>query len=259
MPTLAETQSAFRDAVVRERAEDIAVLKPLLMGGRNPEKRLSVHQRNYHTSLIDALLVKFPATAWLVGTPFLTDAATQFVIEHPPQAPCIAEYSAVFPDFLSQYSAAEGLPYLCDFAELEWYLGKVAIAVDKPAVSGQEVSAIDPDALPDIMLSLQPSLHYLNASWPVDELMKLYLTETAPDRLEFAPAKVWIEVRGARGEFHFSRLDASEYIFRKSVLEGHSIGAAADCALEVSAGFDPGEALARLIAAGLITTIKHNA
>ena len=90
----------------------------------------------------------------------------------------------------------------------------------------RKFSAIDPDALPDTLLALQPGLHYLNASWPVDELMKLYLTETAPDRLEFAPAKVWIEVRGARGEFHFSRLDASEYIFRKSISEGHSIG---DC------------------------------
>jgi len=259
VPTLAETQSKFRDAVVRERAEDIADLRPLLMGGSNPEKRLRIHQRNYHTSLIDALLVKFPATAWLVGTPFLTNAAKQSVIECPPQAPCIAEYGAAFPDFLSRCSAAEGLPYLCDFAELEWYLGKVAVAVDKPALSGQEFSAIDPDALLDMLLALEPGLHYLNASWPVDELMKLYLTETAPDRLEFAPAEVWIEVRGARGEFHFSRLDPAEYIFRKSVLEGHPIGAAANCALEVNPGFDPAQALARLIAAGLITTIKHNA
>src|SRR5437667_12700089 len=60
VPALAETQSKFRDAVVRELAEDIAVLKPLLMGGNHPEKRLRVHQRNYHTSLTDSPLVKFP-------------------------------------------------------------------------------------------------------------------------------------------------------------------------------------------------------
>ena len=128
----------------------------------------------------------------------------------------------------------------------------------KLPVSSQEFSAIDPDALPDMLLALQSGLHYLNASWPVDELMELYLTETAPDRFELSPAKVWIEVRGARGEFHFNRLDAAECIFRKSVSEGHSIGDAAECALDVNAGFDPGEALAALIAAGLIATIQHD-
>ena len=129
----------------------------------------------------------------------------------------------------------------------------------KPAVSGQEFSAIDPDALPDMLLALQPGLHYLNASWPVDELMKLYLTETAPDRLELSPAKVWIEVRGARGEFHLSRLDAAEYIFRKSVLEGHSIGAAADVRSRSQTPVSIQEKLWRgLLPAGLITTIKHD-
>src|SRR5207248_259669 len=102
-----------------QHAEHIEDLKPLLMGGRHPEKRLSVHQRNYHTSLVEALLVKFPATAWLVGTPFLTSATRRFVVEHPPQAPCIAEYGEEFPDFLSRYPGVDGLPYLRDFAELE--------------------------------------------------------------------------------------------------------------------------------------------
>src|SRR5205809_8121699 len=94
--------------------------------------------------------------------------------------------------------------------KLEWYVGKLAIAVDDTPFSIEEFSAIDPDALPNILLTLQSGLNYLNASWPVDELMTLYLTETAPDRFEFAPAEVWIEVRGARGEFHFNRLDAAE-------------------------------------------------
>jgi hypothetical protein len=259
MPTLAEIQSKLRDVVVRGCMEDSAGLRALLVGGSNPEKRLTIHQRNYHRSLVDALLVKFPATAWLVGTPFLMEAAKRFVIEQPPEAPCIAEYGAAFPDFLSRCPGAEGLPYLCDFAELEWCLGKAAIAVDDMPVSSQQFSAIDPQLLPDMLLTLQSGLYYIHAAWPVDELMKLYLTETAPDRFEFPPAEAWIEVRGARGEFHWNRLDAAEYTFRKSVSEGHSIGDAAGCALEINARFDPGEALAGLIAAGLITTLKQNA
>ena len=177
MRTLAEIQRQFRDAVIHADAD----VGPLLIGGSDPVKRLMIHQRNYETSLVDALLGKFPATGWLVGTPFLLQAASRFVREHPPQGPCIAEYGAAFPGFLSQCPGAERLPYLGEFAELEWHVGQVAIAIN--------------DA------------RCMRARWPVDELLKFYLTDAAPDRFELSPIDVWIEVRGGRGEFRLTRLE----------------------------------------------------
>ncbi len=176
MRTLAEIQLQFRDAVIHGDAEVV----PLLMGGSDPVKRLTIHQRNYETSLVDAVLGKFPATGWLVGTPFLLQAATRFVHERPPQAPCIAEYGAAFPEFLSQYPGAERFPYLGEFAKLEWHVGQVAIAIEETR-----------------------SMH---ATWPVDELITFYLTDTAPHHFELSPIDAWIEVRGGRGEFRFARL-----------------------------------------------------
>jgi hypothetical protein len=196
MPTLAEIQLRIRDAVVQGDTEHGGSLASLLVGGRSPEKRLIVHQRNYRQSLIDALRIKFPATGWLLGTQLLTEAATRFICRYPPQAPCIAEFGAGFPDFLSQCPAAMRAPYVKEFAELEWYVGKVAIAVSGIPVTVEELSSIDTGALPDTLLELQPGLHYLTAPWPVDELMKLYLSENVPDRFELSPAEVRIEVRG---------------------------------------------------------------
>ena len=110
--------------------------------------------------------------------------------------------------------------------------------------------------VPDMRLALQPGLRYLKTSWPVDELIKLYLTETAPNQLEFAPADVWIEVRGARGAFQLNRLDTGDFTFRKSVSEGGSIGEAAELALDVDETFDPGQALAALVAAGFVVQVS---
>ena len=109
MPALADTQLRFRDAVIQGDAPLVVALQSLLVGGRNPEKRLAVYQRNYRSSLVDALLVKFPATGWLLGTPLLTEVATRFIREHPPQVPCIAEYGAAFPDFLSKCQNSSGM------------------------------------------------------------------------------------------------------------------------------------------------------
>jgi hypothetical protein len=256
MPTLAETQLGFSEAVVLGDSQHVGSLSSLLVGGRRPEKRLIVHQRNYRQSLVDAVLIKFPATGWLLGTQFLTEIATRFIRECPPQTPCIAEFGAGFPEFLSKCPAAARAPYVTDFAELEWCVGKVAIAVGGIPVTLEELSFIEAEALPDTLLELQPGLHYLSALWPVDELMELYLSETVPEHLEFSPAEVHIEVRGARGEFHFSRLDPAEAAFRKAISEGHSIGDAADSALEVNADFDPGRGLVALIDAGLIQAIR---
>ena len=253
MQRLAELQSHFRNALIHCDASQIG---PILIGGREPEKRLAIHRRNYETSLVDALLVKFPATGWLIGAPFLTETARRFVHEHPPQAPCIAEYGTAFPDFLSKRPGAERLLYLRDFAELEWSVGQVAIAVDAVSISGDAFSNVPPEMVPDMQLTLQPGLSYLKASWPVDELMKLYLTETAPNQLELAPADVWIEVRGARGECQLNRLDAANFTFRKSASEGRSIGEAAELALDVDETFDPGQALAALLAGGLVVQVS---
>src|SRR4030095_8675978 len=64
VPPLAEAQLHLRRAVVAGDATDIA---PHLVGGRDPQKRLAIHRRNYETSLVNALLGKFPATHWAAG------------------------------------------------------------------------------------------------------------------------------------------------------------------------------------------------
>lgn len=255
MPSLGEIQLRVRNAVVTGQSAGIA---PMLVGGWNPEKRLEVHRRHYETSLVTALLVKFPATAWLAGTRFLTEAATRFVRDCPPQSPCIAEYGEEFPEFLSTCPAAERRPYLREFAELEWHVGHVAVAVDGAALSAKDFSPIDTDALLETLLVLQPGIRYVRAAWPIDELLKLYLTDTAPDRYEFKPGEVCIEVRGARGEFHVERLDAGDYMFRKSISQGLPLGDAAERALEASPAFNPGRGLAALIGAGLVMTIERD-
>src|SRR5262245_41829945 len=249
MPSLAETQLRIRRAVVDG---DTAGIAPLLIGGRNPGRRLAIHARHYRASLAAAIRTKFPATAWLLGTPVLDEAAREFVRRHPPSTPCIAEYGEEFPGFLSTYLGGERVPYLCSFAELEWHLGRVTIAIDRPAAARDAFSALEIDTLMDRRLALQGGLRYLHASWPVDELMKLYLTDTTPSEYRLVSENIWLEVQGARGDFYFSRLDAAEFAFRKALLLGESIGNASEQALGVDAGFDIGRAFTSLLDSGRV-------
>jgi len=255
VPTLADIQSLVRDAVI---AGATGALEPLLCGGDKALARLEIHRRNYEASLINALLQKFPASVWLTGTSFLSQAAMLYVHRHPPEAPCIAEYGAGFPAFLSECPGAQRVPYLRAFAELELSLGQVAIAVDEPCVSPDAFSPIAPELLPDLTLLYQPGVRYFAADWPVDDLMKLYLAESAPEYLSFEPDAVWLEIRGARGEFSLTRLSPGEFLFRQSIREGNSIGAAVERALAADANFDARAAMAWLVTSGLVTGIGQD-
>ena len=173
----------MRRAVV---SGDDGTIAPLLVGGGDSRRRLSVHHRHYQASLVNALLEKFPATLWLTGSAFLTEAAHQFVAAHPPDRPCIAEYGEEFPEFLAALPRAAHLPYLRDFAELERRFGQVAIEVDRPPLPLAEIAALRHETLADAFVELQAGFRYWHASWPVDELLKAYLTDSAPDLFELA-------------------------------------------------------------------------
>ena len=255
MAPLADVQQRIRDAVVRG---DAASAASLFVGGKDAAQRLAIHLRHYRASLMTAVLGRFPATGWLVGTTLLEGAATQFVREHPPTAPCIGEYGQRFPHFLATRPGAEHVPYLGAFADLDWQLGRLALAIDLPVVTRDDVAAVAADDLADLALTIQPGTHYAHAGWPIDELMTLYLSDAAPAQFALAETEVWVEVRGARGSFRFSRLTAAEFSFRVGIAEGLALGDAATRAWDIDPTFDPGLGLAAIVDAGLVTSIGRH-
>ena len=252
MPALADVQTRIRNALVKGSGEHVL---PLLVGGRCPKTRLAIHQRHYRASLMEALLAKFPACMWLVGDSVVMEAARTFVCEHPPQAPCMAEYGEDFPKFLASRLEALRFAYLQSFAQLEWHLSHAAIAIAASALAMDALGAVDPGLLPDVVLRLQPGVRYLAARWPVDELSAVFLADNAPERFEFEPAPVALELQGARGTFNIKRLDEGTFAFRSAITDGNAIGAAAERAFEADPGFDPGRALALLFGENLVTAV----
>jgi len=250
--SLADAQRQIRDAVVRG---DARLAAPLFKGGAAAARRLAIHLRHYRTSLVTAVLNRFPATGWLVGTLRLEDAATQFVRENPPTAPCIAEYGQHFPQFLATWPGTEGVRYLSAFAELDWQLGRLAVAIDLPAVGRHDVVVLAGDDLADVVLTIQPGTHYVHAKWPIDELMTLYLSDQAPAQFVLPDTEVWIEIRGVRGSLRFSRLVSPEFSFRVAIAEGLSLSGAAQRAWRIDPTFDPGVALATIVDGGLATSL----
>jgi Putative DNA-binding domain len=252
MPSLADLQAGVCRAMT---SGDPAGLGSVLIGGRHAQKRLRIHQRHYEASLVAALFEKFPATTWLVGSDFMRQVSSAFVRAHPPSRPCIAEYGADLPTFLATHGCGATLPYLGQFAELEWHVGQVSIAVSEPAVAWSEVVGVGAESLLDVKLRLQSGLRYVQGTWAVDDLMAVYMSGSAPDLFTLAEGDTRIEIKGAHGEVRFARLDAATFIFRTALVDGLSLGDAAERALEQDERFDPAQALVALVAVCLVTAI----
>jgi len=256
MLSLADLQSRVARAMTTGEREPVAAR---LVGGVHPDKRLDIHLRHYAASLIAVLHDKFAACAWLAGPDLVSDAALAYVHAHPPAQPCIAEYGGDFPQFLASYGRAPTMPYVESFALLEWAVGQVSIAIDLPPLSWSDIARIGSERLIESALSLQPGLRYLRSAWGVDRLMTTYLSGTEPERFVLPESDTFIEVRGARGTVHLARLDGATFTFRRELVSGSSVGAAADRALELDSTFDPGEALRLLAHTGLVTTTTTQA
>jgi len=59
-----------------------------------------------------------------------------------------------------------------------------------------------------------PGTLHLHLDWALDELIGLYLTDTAPDEYVLRQEDVWLEIRGLRGELQMNRLTGDEFACR---------------------------------------------
>jgi hypothetical protein len=249
--SLAETQALFRRAIA---GGSVQQLLPLLKAPAEPLERLEIYRRHYRESFRRHLRGRYPTLEWLLGTDAIVALADTLLREHPPRAPSLAEYGAELIDLVA--ARRERQPaWLSDVARLDWHLGCLSVAIEEPPLTIAALAELAPETLLDARLGLQPGLVLMQSGWPVDELIHLRLSGEAPERLQFEPLAVSLELRGSRGRFALRRLTPPDYAFRRALREGRRLGVAAERGLSVDSTFDLSSALVRLFAEGHVTTI----
>lgn len=253
MHSLAETQGLFRRAITGGPADD---LLELVRTPGDAAERLGIYRRHHRESFRRHLRGRYPTLEWLLGTPGMIELADELLRTQPPRAPSLAEYGEAIVEIV-RARGAQHPAWLGDVARLDWHLGNLSVAVEHPPLGIAALAGLDPATLPDIGVTLQPGLVYLQSGWPVDQLVHLRLTDAAPAELRFEPESTFLELRGNRGRFSMNRLSHADLLFRHGLLEGRSFGDAAQPVFDVAADFDLGAALVRIFADGLVVAIQH--
>ena len=249
MPSLEALQRGICDAICGTGDPQLSEL--VAGDGMDPGSRLQIYRNHAVITLTDALKATYPVVCRLVSDGFFAYAAHEFIREHLPQRPCLAEYGADFADFLTQFPPCRDFGYLADIARLEWAINEALHAEDVAAITRGELTRVSAADAPQLILSLHPGLRLLESRWPIERIWRANQADGDPDLaidLDSGGVRLQIHRRGDR--VVLSSLTACEFAFLRALADGVSLADAAEAALRLDLLFDLTPTLGALLDAG---------
>ena len=249
MPSLEELQ---RDVCHAICGGGDAQLSELVAGdGMDPDSRLQIYRNHAVITLTDALKATYPVVCRLVSDGFFAYAAHEFIREHLPERPCLAEYGVDFAEFLAQFPPCRDLGYLADIARLEWAINQALHAEDVAAITRGELTRVSAADAPRLVLSLHPGLQLLQSRWPIERIWRANQADGDPDlAIDLESGGVRLQVRRHSDRVVLTSLTACEFAFLQALADGVSLADAAEAALHLDLLFDLTLMLGALVDAG---------
>ena len=259
MLALPELQQLLGKVLLSDNEAALSALEPEINGGAlNARERLAIYRNNVLASLTDVLAETFPVVCRLVGAPFFTYAAHEFIAGHPPLRPSLSEYGEAFPGFLQEFPPCRGLVYLADTARFEWLLNVARYAADIAPVPGSCLSTTAADDADRLVFQFHPACGYLESVWPVDRIWRANQPESQDVSVDLESGGARLEVSRGDDGVVSRALGEAELGFRKSLSCGAPLGIALEEALCACPDFAAPDALAALFGAGLVVAVTRS-
>jgi hypothetical protein len=237
VPSLEELQRGICDAICG--GDDAQLSEVVAADGMAPASRLRIYRNHAVITLTDALKATCPVVCRLVSDGFFAYATHEFIREHLPQRPCLAEYGADFAEFLAQFPPCRDLGYLADIARLEWAINQALHAEDVAAITRGELSRIPAADAPRLVLNLHPASRLLESRWPIERIWHANQVDGDPDlEIDLDSGGVRLQVRRCDDRVSLKSLTESEFSFLRALAQGVSLADAADAALRINLLFD---------------------
>lgn len=242
-------QRSFAEAILSDDAPIPATIRSA--SGSAHASRFGVYRNNVISGLINALAARYPVARKLLWDDAFHHVARLYVTAEPPRSPVMFEYGDGFPQFLRRIGQSVASDYLADVAELEAARTRAYHATDAPPVLRDAFAAIAPEDLPELRLTLHPSVVLLKSCFPVVSIWEANCSENdnmlgtwRPECALIARPYLQVEVRA---------LSADVHAFIGVLAEGHTLGAAVAKAVGGDPDFDLRGAFDTLIGAEIVT------
>lgn len=184
--------------------------------------RRMIYRNNYFSALIDVLSARYPVVLKLVGDAFFKAVAKEYVFDHPPLNPVLAEYGEEFPAFLAQFPPAQSIPYLPDVALLESMRQQAILEEDAPVLDLALLIEDDPERLPQLSFRFLPSCRLFETSWPALEIWENN-QQDQPAPMEIDEKAGGILVWRPELVTQMASLQPAEFVFFQLLMSGNNV------------------------------------
>ncbi len=217
--------------------------------GRPSSKRFNVYRNNVVASLTRVLRDAFPATCRIVGEEFFGAMARIYIAHELPCSPMLFDYGAGLPDFIAGFEPVEQIPYLRDVARIERAWIEAYHAAEARPIEPSAFAQINPDDLPNLCVTLHPSLRLLRSQFPALTIWQMNIEGGALASVDLAAGGQDILVVRPQGEVESRALPQGGAYFLGALREGCSMLEATEIAMTASHRFDLSANLIALMAA----------
>lgn len=245
---LPETQAAFAAALLDSASAIPAAFED--SDGRGGEDRFAVYRNNVLIGLIGALGDAYPVVRRLVGDEFFRGMAALFVPGHPPHSPVMLDYGQRFPEFIATFPPAAGLPYLADVARIERAWVEAYHAPEGVVIGLDAIAAVEPYMFSRLCLTPHPSIRLVRSSLPAFSIWKVNFEQSRPGPFELSPEGECALIIRPRAEVEARCIPAGSAELLDALVQGRSMGDAAEGVFSVDPEFDLAAQLAALFRLG---------
>lgn len=137
------------------------------------ENRWHIYSSGYHTRIIEAIENDYPATLRIMGAGPFGSLVHRYLDKHPPRAFDLRYAGELLSSFLRHDPVVTELPFLPDLAWLEWLLAEAFVAGDAVPLLWSDLQAMDPEAVSELRLALNPGTFVIRSSWPLLDIWRL--------------------------------------------------------------------------------------
>ncbi|WP_419908672.1 DNA-binding domain-containing protein [Hoeflea sp.] len=246
------TLGRFSDALLDpDRPTPSGIVGP---DGKKADKRFNVYRNNVTVSLIGALVEIYPAVHRLVGDEFFRAMARHYVRLRQPQSPLLFRYGDDFAAFLEQFEPVGKLVYLPDVARLERAWLDAFHAADAPALEPSALASIAAEDLAGQRFLAHPATRIVRSSFAAVSIFSA--NRSGADLSGIDPA-VPEDGLVTRREFDVEvrTLPAGGAEFLQALIDGKTLGEAAEAAATAAEEFDLAAAIGAMLEAGAFTAI----
>src|ERR1043166_7023321 len=161
-------QRSFAEAILFDDAPIPATIRQA--SGPAHASRFGVYRNNVIAGLINALTARYPVTRKLLWDDAFNHVVRLYASAEPPRSPMMFEYGDSFPQFLRRIGHGAASDALADVAELAAARTRAYHAADAAPLPREAFATIAPDDLPELRLTLHPSVALLTSRFPVVSL-----------------------------------------------------------------------------------------